>query len=51
MSCSVSGTRPTGCGTYTTHGLNQVSQVPVWLCHVVLVGQVPQVADHVLRMG
>jgi hypothetical protein len=51
MSCSVSGTGPTGCRPCTTHGLNQASQVPVWLCHVVLVGQVLQVADHALRMG
>ncbi len=51
MSCSVSGKRPTGSDTYTAQGLNQASQVPVWLCHVVLVGHVPQVVDHVLRMG
>jgi hypothetical protein len=51
MSCSVSGTCPTGCRPCTTHGLNQVLQVPVWLCHVVLVGHVPQVAEHALRMG
>jgi hypothetical protein len=46
MSCSVSGKRPTGCDTYTAQGLNQVLQVPVWLCYVVLVGHVPWVADH-----
>jgi hypothetical protein len=51
MSCSVSGTSPTGCRPCTAHGLNQVFQVPVWLCYVVLVGHVPQVADHALRMG
>ncbi len=30
----------------TEQSVNQALQVPVWLCHVVLVGLVPQVADH-----
>ncbi len=46
---SFSGTRLTG--SEHCAGVNQVLQVPVWLCHVVLVGHASQVADHALRMG